>query len=194
MENIVMHNLKWAISALLLRFPDSCLSCIETGTIRSHAEKHNSTLHISESLDTRGVLTSVDINPGSICISKDVCSKCSNITWVQSDSLAYLKKQTNKFHFAFLDSVNNRDHIFEEFKLVVPQMIPGGIIIVDDAGVTPTGEPLVGVLPEKGRKVSKFLLSLGCKDFVRSSAHGTQLWIDMETSLIEKMQAKLAVS
>jgi len=179
MEKIVMHNLIKAIGVLRSRFVEN-LRCIETGTIRSYSEKHNSTLHISNELKDRGRLISVDINPESIRISKDVCRACSNISWIHSDSLVYLKNQKDTFHFAFLDSVNNRDHIFEEFKLIVPHMLPGGIIVVDDAGVNSTGLEQVGILPEKGRKVSEFLLSLGYENFVCSSSHGNQLWINVD--------------
>lgn len=171
-----MHNLKEAIEELKVRFSEN-LNCIETGTIRSYIERHNSTLHISESLGNRGRLTSIDIRLECIQISKDICKACSNITWVQSDSLDYLLKLEDRIHFAFLDSVNDRNHIFEEFKLVIPLMIPGGIVIVDDAGVLLNGEEQPGI-QEKGRKVSECLLSMGHKDFVRNSPHGTQLWID----------------
>ena len=171
-----MYNLKLAIGELKTRFTEP-LVCIETGTIRSYVEKHNSTLRISKALGVNGHLTSVDINPKSIQISKDICKKCSNITWVHSDSLDYLRRQKDNFHFAFLDSVNNQNHIFEKFKILLPRMIDGGIIIVDDAGVTLDGKKQPGI-QEKGRKVSEFLLSLGCKNFVRNSSHGTQLWID----------------
>jgi len=165
------------------------LKCIETGTIRSYAEKHNSTLHISQALGNRGNLVSVDIAPKSIQISKDICKDCSNITWIHSDSLVYLKEQKKTFHFAFLDSVNDRDHIFEEFKLILPYMIPNGIIIVDDAGVDLTGAERVDILPEKGRKISEFLLSLGYKDFIRYSAtNRTQLWIDLKEHPDIKLQ------
>lgn len=181
MENLVMINLVEAIKILKVRFSED-LRCIETGTIRSYTEKHNSTLHISEALGNRGSLISVDISPKSIEISMDICRKM-NVKWICSDSLEYLKKQDAKFHFAFLDSMNSRDHIFEEFKLLVPQMIPGGIIIVDDAGVTFDGKEKSNTPQEKGRKISKFLLALEHTNFVRNSSHGAQLWIDMKNSV-----------
>lgn len=185
MELLVMHNLKQAINELKIRF-DGNLICIETGTIRSYTEKHESTRHISEALGARGRLISIDKNLKSIQISKDICKDCSNITWVHLNSLNYLMNQKDNFHFAFLDSVNDRNYIFEEFKLIVPRMISGGIIIVDDAGVTFDGKENLKTPQEKGRKISEFLLSSGHKNFVRNSLHGTQLWINIKDLVLEK--------
>ena len=187
MSEIIMINLIKALNELKDRF-DGMLSCIETGTIRSYDEHHDSTLHISKALGDKGCLTSVDINPKSIEISMHICKEATNVEWVCSDSLEYLKEiQNKKFHFAFLDTKNDSDFIFEEFNLVFPKIIVGGIIIVDDAGVNYDGDAILTVEQKKGHKIAKLLKSLGCTNFVRYSPHGTQLWIDITESLHKDM-------
>jgi len=173
-----MVNLRKVVDILKIRFGEE-LRCIETGTIRSYTEKHESTRHISEALGLRGSLISIDVNSESIKVSKDICKNCcDNIVWVHSNSLEYLKEQDNTFHFVFLDSVNDKNYIFEEFKLVVPRLVPGGILIVDDAGVLLDGSVDSSKVPEKGHRIAEFLSSLECADFVVESPHGTQLWVD----------------
>lgn len=174
----VMANLATAINILKERFPGR-IKCIETGTIRSYSEHHGSTLVISKTLGNRGSLISIDCMPKSITISRDICKNVANVKWVLSDSVKYLKANHDKFHFAFLDSKNDPDFIFEEFRLIGPKIIDGGIIIVDDAGVDTKGEILSTTMQKKGHKIAAFLKSFGCRDFVRKApCHGTQLWID----------------
>jgi predicted O-methyltransferase YrrM len=132
------------------------LNGLETGTIRSYDEKHESTRHISEVLQSNGRLKSIDNNENSIKISQDICNNAENVEWILSDSIEYLSKDEDKYHFVFLDSVNDRDHIFEEFKLVFDRVHDGGVIIVDDSGVNmPSYNPA-----EKGLKVFDFLINL----------------------------------
>ncbi|MFC1809214.1 O-methyltransferase [Candidatus Omnitrophota bacterium] len=131
---------------------------IETGTIRSFNEKHESTRHIAETLGERGELISIDINEESIAISKKICINLSNITWIVSDSLTYFKHLTNEiFDFVLLDSMNDQDFIFNEFCLVLPHMRVGGIIMIDDAGITVDGKQYDDTPAQKGRKVWAFL-------------------------------------
>ncbi len=187
MSEIVMANLVKAINTLKDRFGNN-LRCIETGTIRSYDEHHDSTLHIAKALGNRGILLSIDINPKSIEISKNICKEWTNIGWKLEDSIQYLKRSDiGKFHFAFLDTKNNPDFIFEEFRLLFPKMIVGGIIIVDDAGVNFDGDIIPIAEQKKGHKISKFLRSLDYTNFVRYSSHGTQLWIDVTEFLCKKI-------
>lgn len=182
---LIMENLKTAIVVLKQRFTDEKLNCLETGTIRSYIENHDSTFHIAEALGEEGSLISIDINPSAIKISKDVCKVCKNIEWVLDSSISYLSNSEEKFHFVFLDSQNNKDFIFEEFRLAIPRMILNSIMVVDDAGVDENGEidMIQGglkILRTKGHKIAPLLLSLGIVNFVRFNLQGTsQLWIDM---------------
>ena len=100
-----MVQLTLAINLLKDRFPIEHIKCIETGTIRSYHEHHGSTFIISKALGNRGSLISVDYEPKSIVISKDICKNTANVKWVLSDSITYLKANHDKFHFAFLDSL-----------------------------------------------------------------------------------------
>lgn len=111
------------------------INALETGTIRTYTERHESTRWLGENIKN-GKLISVDIEPKHIKVSKDICKHLNNIEWIQGDSLEVLKKQEeSKFDFILLDSVNDKDHIFEEFKLALNLIKLGGIIMIDDFGV-----------------------------------------------------------
>ena len=174
-------NLIKAVEELKNRFPNEQLKCLETGTLRNPDHKHSSTLHISNTLGDRGSLISIDINPDAIVVSKETCKHNNNIEWVFSDSVEYLKTLKDKFHFIFLDSVNCKETIFNEFRLVMPHMLVGGILIVDDAAVHMDGSIDTTTTRVKGHKITAFLLSLGMKpsDFIVKNPIGTQLWINM---------------
>lgn len=116
------------------------LRVVETGSIRSYTEKSRSTLKIVQLLTPKDTLVSVEINEKHINIAKDVCKDYANITFVNEDSHKYLEGLSEMnggpyhFHLAYLDSVNNADHIFKEFCLVVPTIWEHGLVIVDDYG------------------------------------------------------------
>ena len=105
----------------------SSINALETGTIRSYIEKHESTRIIGEELEkinTTSKLISVDIEPKSIVISKDICKKLNNIEWIQGDSIEVLSnlnksKDKKQFEFILLDSVNDGTHIYNEFKIAM---------------------------------------------------------------------------
>jgi len=173
-----MIRVRRAIRELLGRF-DGQLLALETGTIRSYTEKHESTRHIAEALGDRGRLISVDLSAEAIRVSQDICRHLHNIEWVEQDSVSYLSTlEGQRLHFALLDSVNDEDVIFEEFRQVVPRMVEGGIVMVDDAGIR---SALRGIdhrsAAVKGRKVWRFLDSCNADcDVVRTPrGHGTQL-------------------
>ena len=180
-------NLIKAIKELKIRFPTDILKCLETGTLRNLKDKHNSTLHISNTLSSQDEFTSIDINPDYIKVSKEACNNNKNTKWITSDSVTYLKKDIGKFHFVFLDTMNCKDFIFEEFKLVMPKMITNGILIIDDAGVDLNGVIDKSTTRVKGHKVAAFLLSLGLTGFIKPSPIGMQVWIDLNKTTIEKI-------
>ena len=115
------------------------LKCLETGTIRWYTEKHESTRHISEVINLDGHLKSLDIEPEHIKVSKDICKDSDNVTWIECDSLDYLAKDKDEYHFVLLDSVNNPDHIMKEFRLIAKRVHEGGSIMIDDAGIDMQG-------------------------------------------------------
>lgn len=159
---VLMQNLINAIESLKKKFPDVSLQAIEFGTIRVVEQNAHcqSTACISHALGKYGDLISVDISEDSIKASKEVCCDANNIEWVQLDSIIYLKKMKDfcGFHFVFLDTVNDRNFVFEEFCLVAPMMIEDGILIVDDAGIKEDGNRIDrNVNAQKGHKVWEFL-------------------------------------
>ena len=136
-----MQNTSDAIYELKKKFPNEFLRTIEFGTIPvvDGFSSGQSTILISLALGDRGALISVDHNIKSIEASKEVCQGRDNITWIESDSVEYLKKVDASFHFVFLDSHSDAETPFREFCLVAPKMVVNGILMVDDAGITEDG-------------------------------------------------------
>jgi len=134
---LIMQRVVDSLNELLKKF--KYIKAVETGTIRSFDEKHESTKHIAKTLGDRGDLISIDSSPKAIEVSKKICRKLNNIQWVCSKSTDHLKALKEKFHFALLDSANDPDVIWDEFLLVRPMMVEGGIIMIDDAGISPSG-------------------------------------------------------
>jgi len=135
------------------------INALETGTIRSYNEHHESTRWLGEIIKEGNIL-SIDNNPNSIKVSKNICKHLNNIKWVLGDSLDVLAKQEKEsFHFILLDSVNDRNHIFEEFKLALTLIKNDGIIMIDDFGVGSKHEIPDPTFPgaEKGVNVFKML-------------------------------------
>lgn len=165
----------------------SFLNCLETGTIRSYHEKHESTRHISNVIGKKGHLTSIDIEPKSIQISKDICKNASNVTWILSPSVDYLIKNDDEYHFVLLDSVNDKDYIFKEFENIVKKVNIGGSIMVDDAGVD-LNKKEDKTAAAKGIKINKFLLDNDIPFNVVKGGHGTQLSIPITKETKEKIE------
>lgn len=132
-----MKRVREEVQQLKSKFKN--LKCLETGTIRTYTEKHESTRHISEVINLDGHLKSLDIEPEHIKVSKDICKDSDNVTWIECDSLDYLGKDKDEYHFVLLDSVNNPDHIMKEFRLIAKRVHEGGSIMIDDAGTDMQG-------------------------------------------------------
>ncbi len=190
-----MEHVIAAVEQLKSSFVDEKISAIETGTIRSFYEEHFSTYHISRSLGDRGKLISVDISEDSLRVSKQLCHELTNIEFIQSDSIKYLDGlEKQKFHLAFLDSVNDKDFIFNEFQLIIPMMAEGGIVIIDDAGICPVNHRIDTSVPaQKGHRVWEFIQSCGLKAELLTTPcnHGTQIKIEMTADNIHKINAGL---
>ena len=124
------------IRNILKDFPNA--NVVETGTIRTYTEKHESTRIIGES--TNGKVISIDNSPKSIAISKDICKNLNNIEWILGDSVKVLKTlPQNKYDFILLDSMNDKTHILNEFFVAVKLIKTDGIIMIDDFGVSKNG-------------------------------------------------------
>ena len=143
----------------IIKNEHNCINALETGTIRSYNEHHESTRWLGENIK-QGKIISIDNDPNAIKVSKDICKHCNNIEWIQGDSLEVLAKQEKEsFHFILLDSVNNKNHIFEEFKLALTLIKNGGIMVIDDFGVGMQHQIPDPTFPgaEKGVKVFEIL-------------------------------------
>lgn len=154
------------------------LDCIETGTIRSYHERHESTRHISNIIGRNGKLKSIDIEPNSIKISRDICGNADNVEWILSSSVDYLKKDNDQYQFILLDSINDSDYIFEEFELVIKRLVVNGSLMVDDAGVD-LNKNLDSSPAVKGVKINQFLKDNGFDYSIVTGGHGTQILFRM---------------
>jgi predicted O-methyltransferase YrrM len=188
-----MIRVREELSKLINEF--DFLNCLETGTIRTYTEKHESTKHISNLIGTKGKLTSVDIEQESIAISKDICDNAENVEWVLSCSIEYLRKGGDKYHFVLLDSVNDPSHILEEFKLVVNQMHEDGILMIDDAGVGLDKQPLESdwvYAPRKAVQVNQLLSDIDVDYKIVVGGHaGNQLLLKATSDNIQKIRQSL---
>ena len=179
-ESLKMGHLVLGARALMQQFPDESLACLEIGTIRSYDEQHESTRHLAETLGERGHVTSVDVSEDAITVAKDICRHLGNITWHHTDSLSYLRscqQSGASYHFILLDGANDRDLNFEEFKLAMPLLRDGGLLFVDDAGVSTDLTVPDPTQPgaEKGIKIFEFLRDHDVAHAIVQSRQGTQL-------------------
>lgn len=199
MKQLRSQNLIDSIEELKTKFSNNYLNTIELGTIRSTRDMQlgQSTICISRALGEKGSLISVDISSKSIKISKQICCAMNNITWVQSDSILYLKEELKdkKFHFAFLDTLNIASNTFKEFYLLIPAMLENSILTIDDAGITKDCNSIDTTIPaQKGHEVYRFLKSCGAEFSVipyPNSIPGTQLKLVLHKNNLKLIKSNL---
>lgn len=184
---MIMRRVVEAVNELTHRIRTD-ISAVETGTIRSYSEKHESTRHIAQTLGDKGKLTSIDICPKSIELSKKICESLDNITWIQSDATEYLLKTQEKYDFVLLDSKNCAQTIWNEFKAVLPKLNPGAIVIIDDAGILPDGSGKDPRVPAQKGHMIWDKLHEKMKVKVLSAPHGQQLRLDLDAQTINKIK------
>lgn len=126
--------LRAAVAEVLRAFPEPV--CVETGCIRSAAEETRSTLAIASAL-ARGRLYTFELEPRHIALCREICRDVDDrITYVQGDAKVELRRWAERWpavHLAFLDSLNDADQIWEEFRALEDRFVPGSLLIVDDA-------------------------------------------------------------
>ena len=99
------------------------------------------------------------------------CHACGHRTDL-GDYLKSLNDET--YHFVLLDSANNPEIIWNEFKLIAHRIVTNGILMVDDAGIAKNGKrDSTGA--KKGYLIWDKLGDALIK--IISSPHGTQLKI-----------------
>ncbi|MBN1818447.1 MAG: hypothetical protein JW828_13885 [Sedimentisphaerales bacterium] len=189
-----MQNILDAAGTIRDRFPSERIEVLETGTIRCYHEGGQSTRRLSDFLGSRGHITTIDLSFYSIRVSKEMCRYASNVTWIYSDSLTALDtmlREGRRFHMAFLDSVNQKQILFEEFRRVIPMMIRDSVVIIDDAGITPDGRGIRTDVPaQKGHLVWAFLRA--CQAEFHLPGSGTQLAIPMHQDNFYRITEALA--
>jgi hypothetical protein len=125
--------LRAAVAQVLRVFPEPV--CVETGCIRSAAEETRSTLAIASAL-VRGRLYTFELDPRHIALCREICREVDDrITYVQGDAKVELRRWADRWpavHLAFLDSRNDADQIWEEFRALEDRFVPGSLLVVDD--------------------------------------------------------------
>lgn len=111
---------------------------VETGCIRMLDEGTESTLTIASIVRDQGRFFSFELRPEHIAISRQCCGTYDRfVRYVEGDSVGNLERHVAdgtlaRIDLAFLDSANDGDHIFNEFKAIEKAFVPGSVLVVDD--------------------------------------------------------------
>lgn len=114
------------------------INCLETGTIRNTANEYRegdgwSTWHIAKWIKHNGGnFMSIDLYTGVADRFLRQKGLQDYVKLVQKDSLQAIAAVTVPLHFVLLDSANDADLILDEFRLVEPKVVKGGIVVIDD--------------------------------------------------------------
>ncbi|MBS0652644.1 MAG: class I SAM-dependent methyltransferase [Verrucomicrobia bacterium] len=110
-----------------------------------------------------GYVYSVDIDPGALQQSKLACGLYgSNIEFIRSDSVEYLRGFGKQIDFLYLDSYDyefgnpgpSQQHHLNEIMAAYPFLHENSVVMIDDCGLPEAG---------KGKLVIAFLLERGWK-------------------------------
>jgi predicted O-methyltransferase YrrM len=111
---------------------------LETGCIRNVNEGTDSTLIIASTVQERGTFFTFELRPEHIEQCKHACGEYNRyINYVEGDSVANLRKyvaegRLDTVHFAFLDSRNDGEHIWQEYQAIESRFVIGSVLVVDD--------------------------------------------------------------
>ena len=125
---------------------------LETGCIRNVNEGTDSTLIIASTVRDRGTFYSFELRPEHIEQCRQACAGYNQyINYVEGDSIAKLEQyvaegKLPEVHFAFLDSRNDSEHIWREFRAIESRFVPGSVLVVDDV-----------LWADKGRRLRPYL-------------------------------------
>lgn len=143
--------LRAAVEETLGAFPEP--ACIETGSLRNLNEGTDSTRVLAATLGERGRLYTFELEPAHLAVCREVCREFADrIEYVEGDAKANLRRWRERgtlrqIHFAFLDSADDPEQIWEEFRAIEDLFVPGSVLVVDD--VVP---PAV-----KGKRIKPYL-------------------------------------
>lgn len=143
--------LRAAVEAVAGAFPEPV--CIETGSLRDPNEGTDSTRVIAATLGDRGRLYTFELDPAHLAVCRELCREFADrIEYVQGDAKVNLRRwrergALSRVHFAFLDSADDPEQIWEEFRAIEDLFVPGSVLVVDDV-VAPA---------VKGRRLKPYL-------------------------------------
>jgi predicted O-methyltransferase YrrM len=101
---------------------------LEIGTYTGYAA-----IAIALTLREKSMLTTIEVNPELEDFIRNYIQKSNTtdkINLIIGDAMEFLKNNTQKWDFVFLDA--NKEHYIDYFNLLLPQMNQGGIIIADN--------------------------------------------------------------
>jgi predicted O-methyltransferase YrrM len=127
------------------------MNVLEIGTYTGYA-----TIAMALAIPDRATITSIEINPELEDFVRSYIKKSNlshKINFIIGDALHILQNNNKKWDFVFLDA--NKEHYLAYFKLLLPQMNRGGVIIADN--VLWGGKV---VAQESSQKVDKDTLAL----------------------------------
>jgi predicted O-methyltransferase YrrM len=140
----ILHE---AVSTVLERVQRPVL--LETGSVRNLEEGTESTLTISRLVQDRGRFYSFELRPEHIAISRQLCGEYDRyVRYVVGDSVVNLQRLVAsgalaRVDFAFLDSANDGDHTWREFRAIEHCFVPRSVLICDDVLWADKGRVLV---------------------------------------------------
>jgi len=129
---------------------------VETGCIRSLTEGTESTLTIASMVKDKGTFYTFELEPRHIAICKELCAGYNQyINYIEGDSVSNLHSMVNDqtistIDFAFLDSVNDGNHIWKEFETIEHLFHKGSTLVVDDVLWAKKGEIIRPYLEQSG--------------------------------------------
>jgi predicted O-methyltransferase YrrM len=101
---------------------------LEIGTYTGYAA-----IAMALALPEKSMLTTIEVNPELEDFIRNYIQKSNTtdkINLIIGDAMEFLKNNTQKWDFVFLDA--NKEHYIDYFNLLLPQMNQGGIIIADN--------------------------------------------------------------
>lgn len=113
--------------------------CLETGCMRHSGSGTESTVSMASVLRGQGLFFSLEEDEGRIEACQRICGGLNQwIHYVQekpSSAIARLREEgeLDRVHLAFLHSVDDPDEIWEEFRALDDLLVPGAVLVVDDA-------------------------------------------------------------
>ena len=123
------------IKTLINDLDSDNINILETGLIIDYLAHSSTNIFLNSSKNIN--IISIDIEEHHIKISKHINKHLNNIEWIDNNNILEILEKQKKTYFDFilLDSINNKEHIFNEFKLALQLIKLNGIIMINNFGV-----------------------------------------------------------